>query len=189
MKCPRGGGGANYKSWGSFENVTPDKWGTTLNNQCNSWVCDLHNDWQNFLSNLFSLNYRTQTKFAKVILLQVSVCPGGVRGRGWGGRDVWQRGACVARTLPPGRYYDGDTVKGRVACILLEWILVKQWNLIILHKPTVYKSRKSIFSGLNELVLLRHASSWVGFFFYLIVFKTKGTFHPCFVWRLPPFRA
>ena len=41
--------------------------------------------------------YLPQTKFAKVLFLQVSVCPrGGVNG--WGGGHAWLgRGVCVAR--------------------------------------------------------------------------------------------
>ena len=66
--------------------------------------------------NYFFDNYRPQTKFAKVMFSQVSVCPRGMRGRGhmhgWrsmcgqgglhGGGNTWQGtcmagGACVAR--------------------------------------------------------------------------------------------
>ena len=41
--------------------------------------------------------YRPQTKFAKVMFLQVSVCPhwGGVRGFIWGGMHGFIRGACM----------------------------------------------------------------------------------------------
>ena len=97
--------------------------------------------------------YRPQTKFAKVMFLQVSVCPhGGVRGRGvcmvggacmvgvcmlgghawWGvcmaggmhGGGVHCRGACVACMPPPPRTDTTATVNDRAVRILLECILV-----------------------------------------------------------------
>ena len=60
--------------------------------------------------------YRPQTKFAKVIFLQVSVCPRGGGGRAWlhpGGGRAWDTT----------RY--GDTINERVVRILLECILVR----------------------------------------------------------------
>ena len=53
-------------------------------------------------------NYRPQTKFAKVMFLQVSVCPqwGGVRGCGggrvWLGGCAWLLGACMVVGGVPG---------------------------------------------------------------------------------------
>ena len=54
----------------------------------------------------FSCNYRPQTKFAKVMFSQVSVCPRGgghawqgacVAGRhAWQGEHAWWGGACMA---------------------------------------------------------------------------------------------
>ena len=61
----------------------------------------------------FTYNYRTQTKFAKVMFLQVSVCPqGGVYGRGhaWqeGGMHGW--GACGRQHACQGGMHDRGCV-------------------------------------------------------------------------------
>ena len=77
-------------------------------------------------------NYRPQTKFAKVMFLQVSVCPqgGGVRDRGKGACVAGA--ACMARMPPPAdttRY--GDTVNERAVRILLECILVTGRNEVL----------------------------------------------------------
>ena len=59
-------------------------------------VC-LHVTFFTLLLLLLPLNYRPQTKFVKVMFLQVSVCPRG-GGRAWQGACMawWQRGACMA---------------------------------------------------------------------------------------------
>ena len=72
-----------------------------------------------FLSLSF-FNYRPQTKFAKVMFLQVSVCPHG------GACMVVPGGACMV--APGGHAWDmtryGDTINERTVGILLECILV-----------------------------------------------------------------
>ena len=68
------------------------------------------------------LHYRLQTKFAKTMVSQVSVCPR-VGGAAWY-RGVHGRGVCIspARMLP--RQILGDTVNELAVRILLECILV-----------------------------------------------------------------
>ena len=83
--------------------------------------------------------YRPQTKFAKVMFLQVSVCPRGgghawQGGRAWGacmvgGGGMCGRGACMAGwacVVGGGRAWQilRDTVNERAVRILLECILV-----------------------------------------------------------------
>ena len=81
--------------------------------------------------------YRPQTKFAKVMFLQVSVCPRG-GGHAWQGTCVmwgvhgrghaWQGGGVRGRR---GVHGEGrDTFNERAVRILLECILVKCINLI-----------------------------------------------------------
>ena len=81
-------------------------------------------------TNYSNFYYRTQTKFAKVMFSQVSVCPQG-RGHAWRG-DLHGRGMYVPRipgchaclpchTRPPNLWH---AVNERAVRILLEWILV-----------------------------------------------------------------
>ena len=71
--------------------------------------------------------YRSQTKFAKVMFLQVSVCPQG--GGEWacvvaGGVCMVAGGACVVAGGEGVRRIRRDTVNERAVRILLECILV-----------------------------------------------------------------
>ena len=94
--------------------------------------------------------YCPQTKFAKVMFLQVSVCSqrGDVHGGGhvwWGtcmvGGHVWQgvcmaggmcgNGACMSCTCPPSRHYEIRSMSGRYA---------SYWNAFLFTRinPVLY---------------------------------------------------
>ena len=97
--------------------------------------------------------YRPQTKFAKVMFLQVSVCPRVGGGGAWqggvcGGGGMHSRGVCVARGAgvaggwwgvcmaggcPPPQILR-DTVNERAVRILLECILVVFKFLLLLKE-------------------------------------------------------
>ena len=100
------------------------------------------------------LYYRPQTKFAKVMFLQVCVCPR--RGEGW---SAWQ----ILR----------DTVNERAVRILLECILVLQKTLLIssvfnvistagLSKQCFQFYTRNFFSGIGRWVLDTTTASMPG---------------------------
>ena len=63
-------------------------------------------------------NYRPQTKFAKVMFLQVSVCPqGGMRGCSWGVGCAWLLPGGHAWLLWGGMHGEGGCAWWRVACV------------------------------------------------------------------------
>ena len=105
-------------------------------------------------------NYRPQTNFAKVMFLQVSVCPRGGLWQGacawWG--CVWQ-GACIAGSLygkgamrgdgggcvwharPPPRYYGIRSMSGRYA---------SYWNAFLLNTIIATEILPCVFSRLQS---------------------------------------
>ena len=75
-------------------------------------------------------NYRPQTKFAKVMFLQMSVCPLGGGMRGWGG-GVHGWGACVAGGMhapPPSATYYGYGIRS------MSGRYVSYWNAFLLER-------------------------------------------------------
>ena len=89
-----------------------------------------------------SYNYRPQTKFAKVMFLQVCVCPqGGMRGRGacmagWGcvvggpcvaGEHVWQGGG---HAWQGGHVWQGDMHGRGHAWHARPWQILRLWHTV-----------------------------------------------------------
>ena len=127
--------------------------------------------------------YRKQTKFAKVMFLQVSVCPGGMLGKG----GMHGRGVCVAGGVHGGGVY-GRGVHGRGALMAGgmhgRWVCIARgcaWQGACMAGACM--AERHVWQGGDYEIRSmsgQYASYWNAFLLQTIMMSKKNLTHFCF---------
>ena len=107
--------------------------------------------------------YHLQTKFAKVMFSQVSVCPRGVSAPLYAGIHTPRiRGRHPAWADTPLRSACWDMVNKRAVCILLQCFLVFRHICIVYFfmLPKKFSHRPLLYDLFNKAELIKGNSSW-----------------------------